>query len=160
MMVVDLPDIPIAAIRTEQHSPDGRLWEAAVFPPPSAETLALYESEYQAISSREPAARSGFDLHLTEDALIYLKRPCSQDYARGRFWLSVHPADAGDLPTERRALGHESLNFDFVPPHGVVFNGKCMATIRLPDYEIAKIETGQDAPDVGRLWSATVSVGD
>ena len=163
MMVVDLPDIPIAAIRTEQLSPDGRLWGADIFPPPSAETLALYEMEYQAVAEGgELVARSGFDLYLDADggALSYLKQPCTEDDVRGRFWLSVHPADAADLPENRRGIGHESLNFDFVPPLGAVFNGKCMATRQLPDYEIAKIETGQDAPGVGRVWSATVSVGD
>ena len=154
------PYRPIAAIHTGQYiTGGGRLWDAAVFPPPSADTLAAYESAYQAVADRgEPVARSGFDLHLDMDGgtLSYLKQPCSQDDVRGRFWLSVHPANPADLPENRRELGHESLNFDFVPPHGVVFNGKCMATRQLPDYAIDRIETGQDAPDAGRLWSTTV----
>ena len=108
----------------------------------------------------ELVERAGFDLHLTEDALIYLKQPCSQDDVRGRFWLSVHPSDAADLPENRRELGHESRNFSFEPPHGVVFNGKCMATRQLPDYEIAKIETGQWIPGGEQLWSAVVEVGE
>ena len=164
MMFVEPPShYPIASIRTGQRSPEGdRLWTASIFPPPSAETLAAYESAYQAIADGEPAAQSGFDIYLTPDggAISYLKRPCSEEDARGRFFLSVHPANADDLPAERREIGHESLNFDFVPPHGVVFNGKCMATRRLPDYEIAKIATGQDAPGGGRLWTAEIAVGD
>ena len=163
LATVSVPSYPIAAIRTGQYISGGeRLWEVSVFPPPSAQTLADYEKAYQAIADGEPAAQSGFDLYLDADgdALTYLKRPCSQDDVRGRFFLSVRPADAADLPAERRALGHESLNFDFVPPHGVVFNGKCMATIQLPDYEIAKVETGQDSPDAGRLWDAKIAVGE
>ena len=170
MATAPLPDHPIAAIRTGQYISDRRgaagradedsAWQAVIAPPPSAEALAAYESAYQTVADGEPAARSGFDLHLEGDALIYLKQPCSEEDARGRFWLSVHPADVADLPAERRDLGHESLNFDFVPPHGAIFNGKCMAARQLPDYEIAKIATGQDAPDAGRLWTAEIAVGE
>ena len=169
MTTVNIPRLPIAAIRTGQYISDrpgvsnrgAETWEVAIFPPPSAETLAAYERAYQAVASGEPAARSGFDLHLNgNNALTYLKEPCSEEDARGRFFLSVHPANAADLPAARREIGHESLNFDFEPPHGVVFNGKCMATRQLPDYEIAKIETGQDAPGGGRLWAAEIEVGE
>ena len=163
MTTVNIPYRPIAAIHTGQYATGGaRLWEAAIFPPPSAETLAAYENAYQAVADGgEPAARSAFDIYLNGNGTIsYLKQPCSAEDARGRFFLSVHPADAADLPPERREIGHESLNFDFKPPHGAVFNGKCMATRQLPDYEIAKVETGQDAPAAGRLWSAEIAVGD
>ena len=169
MATVTLPDYPIAAIRTGQYISDRRTrrrasedsaWQVFIAPPPSAEALAAYESAYQAVADGEPAERSGFDLHLAGNALIYLKQPCSEEDARGRFWLSVHPADAADLPAARRELGHESLNFDFVPPHGAIFNGKCMAARQLPDYEIDKIATGQDAPDAGRLWTEEIAVGE
>ena len=170
MATANLPAYPISAIRTGQYISDsaagaergGEAWEVAISPPPSAETLAAYESAYRAVASGEPAARSGFNLYLDADAdtLTYLKQPCSEEDARGRFWLSVHPADAADLPAERREIGHESLNFSFEPPHGAVFNGKCMATRQLPDYEIDRIETGQDAPGAGRLWDAAIAVGD
>ncbi len=160
MTVVELPDdYPTAAIRTGQSG----LWEATIFPPPNAQALAAYENAYQAVADGgEPSARSGFDLYLDADvgALSYLKQPCTQEDARGRFFLSVHPANPADLPAERREIGHESLNFDFEPPLGAVFNGKCMATIQLPDYPIDRIETGQDAPGAGRLWSAAIAVGD
>ncbi len=165
MMVADLPEgYPAAAIRTGKRGPTGdALWEASIFPPPNAQALAAYESAYQAVAAAgAPSARSGFDLYLNADggALSYLKQPCTQEDARGRFFLSVHPANPADLPESRREIGHESLNFDFAPPLGAVFNGKCMATIQLPDYPIDRIETGQDAPGAGRLWSAAVAVGD
>ena len=171
MATAHLPDYPAAAIRTGQYvsdSPMGRVaseegaWAVSIFPPPSAETLAAYESAYQAAADGgEPAARSGFNLHLNgNNTMSYLKEPCSEEDARGRFFLSVHPADISDLPTERRELGHESLNFDFVPPHGVAFNGKCMATRRLPDYDIERIETGKRAPGGERLWDAEMAIGD
>ena len=170
MATVTLPDHPIAAIRTGQYISDRRgdaggagedsAWQVLIAPPPSAETLAAYESAYQAVASGDPAARSGFDLHLAGNALIYLKQPCSEEDARGRFYLSVHPANAADLPAERREMGHESLNFDFEPPFGVVFNGKCMAVRQLPDYEISKIATGQWVPGGESLWDAEIAVGE
>ena len=164
LMTLGLPAYPTSAIQTGQwiHGVE-RLWEVFVNPPPNAEALAFYESAYESIAaSGEPAARTGFDLYLDGDGdtLSYLKEPCGEDDTRGRFFLSVHPVDVADLPADRREVGHESLNFNFAPPAGVVFNGKCMATRRLPDYDIARIETGQWVPGGDRLWGAEVVVGD
>ena len=163
-----LPAYPIAAIRAGQwiHSGESQwdmsiLWEVSANPPLGAEARAFYEDAWQAIiESGAPAARSGFDLYLDGDALSYLKEPCGESDARGRFFLSVHPANVEDLPEDRRELGHESLNFTFAPPHGVIFDGKCMATRMLPDYEIARIETGQWVPGGDELWKAGIAVGD
>jgi len=164
LITLHLPDYPISAIRTGQAAPGGETaWDVLITPPLDAEALAYYERAYQAArSSGEPAARAGFDLYLDRegDTLSYLKEPCSENDARGRFFLSVHPADVRDLPAERREVGHESLNFEFAPPAGVVFDGKCMATRRLPDYDIARIETGQWVPGGGELWGAEIVVGD
>ena len=162
LMTMRLPDLPIAAVQTGQWTPGGeRLWDVFAAPPLDDEARAFYESAYQAIaSSGEPAVRAEFDLYLDGDTLSYLKEPCGEDDARGRFFLSVHPADVVDLPAERLDIGHDSLNFTFAPPAGFVFNGKCVATRRLPDYPISHIETGQFMPGEGELWSASVAVGD
>ena len=158
-----LPSYPISAIRTGQRDPGGeRLWEVLITPPPSAETLALREKIYRTAASGEPAARAEFDLYLDGEALTYLKEPCAESDARGRFFLSVHPKNIEDLSAKRREAGydHDSLNFTFAPPAGAVFNGKCMARRQLPDYDIAKIETGQWIPGGERLWDAEIAVGD
>ena len=162
IMTLRLPEYPVSAIRTGQRLPDGAsVWDVFITPPPEAKTLRLYDEQYRAVaSSGEPAARAEFDLYLDGGALFYLKEPCGADDARGRFFLSVYPADARDLPESMRGRGHESLNFDFSPPFGVVFDGKCMATRRLPDYDIARIETGQWIPGGGRLWDMEMAVGD
>ncbi len=159
LMTVRLPDYPIAAFETGQYeSGGGRLWDAFLTPP---ETAAAYEGAYREIaSSSEPAARSDFDVYLNGGALHYLKEPCDESDARGRFFLSVHPADERDLPAEMRERGHESLNFTFAPPVGAFFNGKCLASRGLPDYEIVELETGQWVPGGDRLWDAAIVVGD
>ncbi len=164
LMTLNLPDYPIAAVRTGQwRGARGgeRIWETLVAPPLTAEALALYEDAYRAVAAGEPSARAGFDLYLNGGALAYLKEPCAESDARGRFFLSVHPIDVADLPADRRELGHASLNFDFAPPTGAVFNGKCMAKVKLPEYGIERIETGQWMPDSGeRLWDAVIALGD
>ena len=163
IMTTRLLGYPAAAIQTGQRDPGGeRLWEVLIIPPPSAETLALREKIYRTAASGEPAARAEFDLYLDGEALTYLKEPCAESDARGRFFLSVHPKDIEDLPAKRREAGydHDSLNFTFEPPAGAVFNGKCMARRQLPDYDIAKIETGQWMPGGERLWDAAIVVGD
>ena len=163
LMTAILPDYPIAAIQTGQRAGGETLWEVSITPPLDDEARALYERAYQAVAaSGEPAARDGFDLYLDRDrdTLSYLKTPCGENDARGRFFLSVHPTDVQDLPPDRREIGHDSLNFTFAPPVGAVFANKCMATRQLPDYDIERIETGQWIPGGERLWDAKIAVGD
>ena len=159
-----LPGYPIAAVATGQWDPGiERFWDVFIAPPLDDEARAFYESAYQAItSSGAPAARSGFDLYLdrSQNTLSYLKAPFDEEDTRGRFFLSVHPANAADLPADRREIGHESLNFTFAPPAGAIFANKCMAIRLLPDYEIARIETGQWIPGGDELWGAEIVVGD
>ena len=158
--VEDLPTYPIARFRTGQYiSGEGEIWSAEVAPPPDAETLAVYEAAYQAAASTEPAARSGWDVYTDGETLTYLKHPCAENDARGRFLLSVYPKNLRDIPQARRALGHDSLNFDF-DRWGVAFNGKCMIRRALPDYDVAQIRTGQWIPGGETLWTAEFAVGD
>ena len=120
----------------------------------------MCRAERRRLESSDPAARAAFDVYLQDGALGYLKAPCEpRDYAAS-FFAYIYPADPDDLPAARREVGHESLNFTFAPPAGVVFDGKCMATRRLPDYDIARIETGQWVPGGERVWGAEVVVGD
>ena len=157
----EIPGYEIARIATGQYIPDaGETWRADAKLPPSEETAARYEAAYQAAkASGEPIIRSDFDVYMEGGALTYLKAPCAEDDTRGRFFLSVHPVDAANLPENRRELGHDGLNFDFAPD-GIIFNGKCMIRRELPGYPISRIETGQDAPVGGRLWAGAADLGD
>ena len=156
-----LPYYPIASISTGQWTPgEGESWSAEIELALSAESTARYESVYQAAkSSGEPIIRSDFDVYMEGGALTYLKAPCAESDTRGRFFLSVHPADVADLPEARRELGHDGLNFDFAPD-GIIFADKCMIRRELPDYPIAKIETGQWTPGGGGIWAGEAAVGD
>ena len=160
VMLIDTPRYPIASVRTGQYiSGEGELWSVELKPPPDAEALAIHESDYAAIASSQPAARSGWDVYLDGETLAYLKSPCSEDDTRGRFLLSVYPKNLRDIPEDRRELGHDSLNFDFAR-WGVTFNGKCMIRRALPDYAVSRIAVGQWIPGGETLWRAELEVGD
>ena len=160
MTVEDLPTYPIARFRTGQYiSGVGEIWSVEATTTPDAEALALYEAAYQSAASTQPAARSVWDVYMEGKTLTYLKSPCAEDDTRGRFLLSVYPQNLADIPEERRALGHESLNFDF-ERWGIMFGGKCMARRALPDYDVDKIRTGQWIPGGESLWTAEFAVGD
>ena len=116
----------------------------------------------KALSGFIRSARSDLKVRggeLDGKTLTYLKEPCAEEDARGRFLLSVHPARLSDVPEDRREKGgHESLNFDF-DRWGVIFGGKCMARRALPDYKVDSVEAGQWIPGGERLWSVEFEVG-
>ena len=135
---VPLPDREIAGIRTGQ--PGAGAWEA-VFPFAAPEA---YRAAYERAMSREPDARGVFDVYVddAERALTYVKEPCAPSDAAPLFFLHVTPERKIDLSDERRELGFDNLDFDF-SLRGMTFDGKCVALVPLPDYEIAKARTGQ-----------------
>ena len=147
------PAYPIGSIRTGQWAPDGNeLWEAAFPFDPDA-----YRAVYDSAESMEPDVRAVFDLYLSEDAqtLTYLKEPCAPPDVEPRFFLHVTPERESDLPRERREVGFEALDFDFLL-RGATFDGKCAARVPLPDYPIRSIRTGQWIPGEGEVWRASV----
>lgn len=156
--VVPLPDYPIAYIRTGQDRIFERdaAWEAEF---PFAEAGARIAA-YERATAREPDVRAAFDLRLDEErrTLTYAREPCAPSDLERPFFLHVTPERADDLPEERRALGFESLGFDF-RLRGLLFDGKCAAQAALPDYPIAAIRTGQWARGEGEIWEAEVPFG-
>ena len=155
VMRVALPDYPVAAVRTGQRNPQGGadLWSASVRLNPEP-----YRAIYRAAASTEPTARSVFDVHLTDGALIYVKEPCAQADTEARFFLHVVPQSADDLPEGRREYGFNGLDFEFFL-NGAWFDGKCAARVPLPDYPVTSVRTGQHVSGVRELWDAEFAVG-
>ncbi len=147
--VVDLPDYPIAAIRTGQLTDAGILWEASISIGDGAPDYAIARRDALA---GEPLARSVYDVHLAGRALTYLRDGCTEAEANARFFLHVVPAEDGDLPEHRREYGFDNLDFTLAA-RGARLDGNCVALARLPDYPIAAIHTGQ-YDGTGRLWTA------
>ena len=150
---VPLPDYAIAAARTGQRTEDGAVsWETAFSFNPEP-----YAAAYAEARRVEPAARSVFDVHLADGALVYAKSPCDQRDTEARFFLHITPERAGDLPEARRDARFDNLDFDFFL-HGSYFNGNCAAKMPLPDYSIAGIRTGQFASGAGEIWDVEFEV--
>ena len=148
---VPLPAYPIAEIRTGQAG----MWAATLYPPADPNTL---RATYAALSDQPPAARSNFDLYLQDSRLIYLRETCAAADTAADFFLHIIPEDGADLPAERQAAGFANRDFAFAR-WGGSFDGKCLATVPLPDYPIASIRTGQHRPGQGEVWAAELAVG-
>ena len=114
-----------------------------------------YGLQYAATASGEPVARSVFEVYPHGRELAYLKTPCGAEHAAGAFFVHVFPARSASLPAAARARGFDRLDFRFAD-HGAVFDGRCMARIRLPNYAIARIATGQRVPAEGAPWRVVV----
>ena len=149
-----LPRYPVREVQTGQTRADGGetvLWSAA-FP------LNKHRAAYAAAQSAEPVAESVFDIYADGRTLAYVKEPCAERDARGRFRLQAFPADAGDLSASsaRGGLPYDSLNFGF-HDYGLIFDGKCVIARTLPNYRMTHIEIGQWTPQEGELWSARIN---
>ena len=154
----ELPDYPIARIRTGQNAAaSGGEWRANI-------NLAA-RTAAQGIRDRilagdygPPAAQSHFDLYLVGNVLTYLKAPCAPDDAHARFFLHITPANLADLPTDRRELGFDNLDFRFAE-HGAIAGDICVASLDLPDYPIDSIRTGQFVSGAGAIWRVDFAAG-
>ena len=118
--------------------------------------------EYRALhasimASAKPVIRSEFDVFLDGDELHYVKDPCNADDAEDLFFLHIYPSDLSVLHGGRMQHGFDNLDFVF-GRHGVAFDGKCLATVQLPNYEINRMTTGQFVRDGGDLWRGSYSL--
>ncbi len=123
---------------------------------------AMLADDYIAclIGSSQPAIRSDFDVYLTENSLIYTKRQCAVADTAPQFFLHIDPLSRGDLPFHRKLHGYDKLDFDF-NERGMMFGGRCMATVPLPDYDIGAIRTGQYVQVDGgyqHLWEGEINL--
>ena len=115
--------------------------------------VELYRAAYQRMVSGRPAARSYFDVYLRDGALIHVKEPCVREDLAHWIFVGVVPEDPKDLSGRRRRYG-----FEYSFQHsGVLFDGKCMAILPLPDYPISGIRTGQ-GPRRNPRWEVEIPV--
>ena len=145
-----LPDYDIAVIRTGQYAPDaGDLWTAEY--PDRVERL---RAEYAAVANRRPVIQSDFTVYHSGGRLIYAKAPCAPADTAAIFFLHIVPANPDDLPESGRPHGFDNRDFAFDAFGALIDEQQCIASVALPDYDIAAIRTGQYVPGTGRLWAA------
>ena len=143
-----LPDYDIAAVRTGQFTDGGQSWRIGFSPG--------LDQSIPDVETGTPVVRANFDIYIDEARLIYFKEQCGSSDTTTKFFLHIIPVDEGDLPGGRRQHGFDNLDFDFYE-YGVLKDGRCAAIIRLPNYDIASVKTGQFT-DGGRLWAAEFEV--
>ena len=159
---VPLPEYDVAAIMTGQvEVVEGgyhQFWEGEIrlgSADASGERLA------GRIAGRQPAIESGFDVHLVDDSLIYVKERCGPEDAEAAFFLAVEPVDPEDLSPARRRHGFDNLDFGFAG-RGARFDGACLVEAPLPEYDVAAIMTGQVEVVEGgyhHLWEGEIRPG-
>ena len=150
--VFPLPNYPVAGFQTGQTLDGDDLWRAEFSANPDS-----YRTAYHIAVASPPLARSVFNVHLSDDTLIYAKEPCEQADTAPRFFLHIAPERVSDLPGERRELGFDNLDFRFFL-NGAEFDGKCAARVKLPPYPIANVRTGQHVSGAGEIWSVDVKL--
>ena len=146
-----LPDYDIANIHTGQviHGA-GVIWELE-YEPGMEERLRSELDAARQIQS--PIIQDNFAVYHNDGRLIYAKEPCTPADTTAPFFLHILPENAANLPADFRQNGFENRDFAFEQA-GVLADGQCIASVALPDYDIAIIRTGQYTPGAGRLWEA------
>lgn len=156
MVRIPLPDYEVAVIRIARLTDDGaQAWQARI--DTGLRVKRLRELARSALAW-QPAAAHGdgdFNVYLGDQKLIYIREPCAAEQMKAKFFLHVTPADARDLPEKRRQAGFDNLDFRFDDVGGLI-DAKCVAEVRMPDYDIALLRTGQ-YDGAGRRWSVEIA---
>ena len=156
MARISRPDYPVAAVRSGQLNDAGEpIWTVEFHP----DLTAHYRETYAAVTAAPPAYSGVFDLYLADNKLHYVKEQCRPVDTAARFLLHIVPVEAADLPPERQEYGMDNRDFAFAG-RGAYFDGRCMATVALPDYPIAVIRTGQFVSGEPPVWSVELAVGE
>ena len=146
MMRLALPTWPVANVFAGQFHPAGGAadWRVAF----RLDVDRLREM-LQAARGQTPTARGRFNLYVRRDSrrglLLYVRAPCVPQDVQRRFFLHVVPVRKAALSDANRARGFDNLDFDFAD-HGALVDGACVAPVPLPDYDIARVRTGQFDP--------------
>ena len=152
---VSLPDYSISRIRTGQHiSGVGTLWQTEINP----FLFTQFQEIEDGLAGSQPVSKAVFDLYLDGDRVVYYKDNCTEADTEARFFLHLYPADANNLPAVRREYRFDNLDFSF-SEYGAHRGGKCLASVALPDYAVARIRTGQFVSGEGQLWQAEFAAG-
>ena len=121
-----------------------------------------FREKYRSLTQGAAAARARYDVRFdaARGALTYARAPCvPADVDLVRFFLHVVPVDPDDLPDDQVRYGFHHLDFNL--PDQALFDGKCLVTIRLPEYAVDHVRTGQSERKDGvwtALWEETIRI--
>ena len=151
-VLTHFPDMEVAARAADFLVTRDRVESDALFTPGNEQVflydsdgtddlMEFYQATYQQVVAGDPAARSHFDVYLRDRTLVHVRDPCAREDVGYWIYVEVVPEDQNDLsrPGSREGFFREGL----FQRSGVLFEGKCMAVLSLPDYPISGIRTGQ-----------------
>ena len=115
----------------------------------------MQQAQYRQILSQPPTARAEFNLYLSNHQIAYHKQPCTESDTKERFFLHLYPADPANLPPNRQQHGFDNIGFNF-HQRGAILDGKCLATVPLPNYDLTRIRTGQWIRNQGETWQTEI----
>ena len=120
-----------------------------------AQPVSAWAAPWLPAAAAGPAAAPSFQVSVTAEGkeLRYVREGCAPEDTEPPFFLHLIPQDLSDLPPGSQAYGFDNRDFSFRAAGGRFGPGQCRAQIRLPDYPIKEIQTGQYAPDQGDVWS-------
>ena len=135
----ELPDYPIARIRTGQFSDEGAVWEEDFHHPTHVADMI---EELIHSDDADLVIRDHFDVYAGKAGLAFVRNRCDSADRDPEFFLHIYPVDVDDLPAHRRQYGFGGLNFPF-NAHGMRSAEQCVTWQELPDHAISSIRTGQ-----------------
>lgn len=94
------------------------------------------------VAEGRPEVRSTFDVYHHGHWLIFVKEPCAAADTEARFFLHLFPADESRGRPGPARRGFENRDFDYAD-HALRADGRCLAGVRLPEYEVRSVVTGQ-----------------
>ena len=141
---VDLPKYPIAEIHAGQYTESAggysHIWVGIYN---ESVHRATVEADFELLAGREPIIRSAFDVYIIGDRLIYTRADCSQEDTIARFYVSISPSYADDLPDDRAQYGYDAIEFNSHDYGATAADGQCLTETNIPNYPIAELRTGQ-----------------
>ena len=156
-LVLDLPRHPVAAITMKRYccyeGEGEHHWHVSA--PLDLERFRRAERLARATA---PLVRGPFDIHRVGNELIYLREPCAIDDVRARFFLHALPQRLGRADTGS-FTNFTNLDFEFLE-HGVLVDGRCVAELALPYWDIGRVRTGQFVAGEGRMWATEFPIAD
>ena len=152
----ELPDYPIARIRTGQFSNEGTVWEENFYHPTY---VADRIEEIIHTSNVELVIRDHFDVYADKASLAFLRNQCGAADIDPGFFVHIYPVDVDDIPAHRQQYGFDNLDFHF-NSYGMRSAEQCVVLRELPDYPISSIRTGQylvnEDGSTTHLWEGEV----
>ncbi len=120
----------------------------------SAYNRAVYSGRISELS--DPIIESDYTVYRLGNDLIYtVVGECKNTHAR--FFLHVMPLEENDLLYRNRIIGFDNIDFSFSDLGWRTEEG-CFAVRSLPQYDIARISTGQFDYSDGVIWSGVFDV--